>query len=524
MHPTTSGRPSISNGRVSLIMTVTVLILAAPRGLAQWGPVVQLSHTDVASTGPRLTVCGSFVHAIWYDQVGGTRCAAYRRSTDGGASWDSVMMLRGDPGAYKYADYLAARNGGPVHFAYDSSLHVYYRRSTNNGATWSSGVALCTCSVDMYYFAQNSSAIFVAYHDLNLGTLFAVRSTDDGVTWSQPSAIARFSYSVSQRTYFITDYPPVLFFAFERYDGGDTMFLTRSTDNGASWGNAVPAIAFQASGDADWSLAAEGRGRLHVGWEDNRTGNWEIYYSRSTDNGTTWSPADRRTTTTGAFFNNLRASGDMVYLCYQSYVPPGGQQRSTDAGLSWTEGDFAWAEEGNCVAFGDANWVHYGSSKYSRSKDGGSTWPYSYDLSPEGFVYAMALSGGNVHLCWTSYVSGNYEVYYCHGTGLAGVYEYLPPVVQEKPGLSAYPNPFSDKVVLGCPSEVGIRGIEILDGSGRLVRRVLPARVRPTSVDRFCIVWDGTGDDGRPLPSGCYFCRLAASRQTAGAPVVLLRR
>jgi hypothetical protein len=80
----------------------------------------------------------------------------------------------------------------------------------------------------------------------------------------------------------------------------------------------------------------------------------------------------------------------------------------------------------------------------------------------------------------------------------------------------SYPNPFSVvghgrggrristtiSFELGRPSAVKI---EILDTMGRLIR-VLAARHYPEGVH--AVPWDGRSEEGAPVPSGLYFCRM----------------
>jgi flagellar hook assembly protein FlgD len=61
--------------------------------------------------------------------------------------------------------------------------------------------------------------------------------------------------------------------------------------------------------------------------------------------------------------------------------------------------------------------------------------------------------------------------------------------------------------------------VTVLDIQGRrvrtLVRGVLPA-------GRTTALWDGRGDDGRPVPSGVYFVRLNTRGWNRTARLVLL--
>jgi hypothetical protein len=56
---------------------------------------------------------------------------------------------------------------------------------------------------------------------------------------------------------------------------------------------------------------------VHVVWEDNRDGSWEIYYKRSTDTGVNWG-ADTRLTNATAYseYPSVAVSGSVVHVVW----------------------------------------------------------------------------------------------------------------------------------------------------------------------------------------------------------------
>ncbi|UCF07897.1 MAG: exo-alpha-sialidase, partial [Thermoplasmata archaeon] len=80
------------------------------------------------------------------------------------------------------------------------------------------------------------------------------------------------------------------------FGGGDSnIYFTNSTDGGASWGDGVlnhndirvddsPQGTVQEQPD----MGVDFGGNIYVVWQDDRDGDWDIYFSYSTDGGTTW--------------------------------------------------------------------------------------------------------------------------------------------------------------------------------------------------------------------------------------------
>ena len=132
-----------------------------------------------------------------------------------------------------------------------------------------------------------------------------------------------------------------------------------------------------------WQIAAQGN-IIHAVWYDNRDGNYEIYYKRSTDTGTSWG-ADTRLTNalSNSQYPSIAASGLSVHV--------------------------VWCD------LRDGDWALY----YKRSTDGGLTWSTDMRLTSQpsnAFNPSLSVAGNVMHLAWMDSRDGNYEIYYKHST------------------------------------------------------------------------------------------------------------
>jgi len=80
---------------------------------------------------------------------------------------------------------------------------------------------------------------------------------------------------------------------FDKRDGNYEIYYKRSTDAGVNWGTDTRLTSN--SSDSRYPSVAVSGSVIHVVWYDNRDGNNEIYYKRSTDAGVSWG-ADTRVT------------------------------------------------------------------------------------------------------------------------------------------------------------------------------------------------------------------------------------
>ena len=205
----------------------------------------------------------------------------------------------------------------------------------------------------------------------------------------------------------------------------------RSTDQGLSWGQPT-SVCSDTFHNVEASVVASD-GYVHAFWFDMRPAATGVYYSRSTDNGVTWS-ANRRLTTleTASLEPNSAVEGDYVHLVWTDWRGPTNRvyyKRSPDRGFSWTQDiaisavDSGAARPTVAVAdsivqvayagqYGDGPEVHY-----VRSLDNGLTWEppvlLTNSTAPNGQMTPhIAVSGPTVHVAYTDRSSGSDEAFY----------------------------------------------------------------------------------------------------------------
>ncbi|MBE2217547.1 MAG: exo-alpha-sialidase [Ignavibacteria bacterium] len=256
-----------------------------------WQNEPQLLAEDNSLYNPSVSVSGGYVHVIWQSDNGKV---FYKRSTDFGITWGETVRLINNTGA-AYLPAISA-SGQVVNIVWNQSNEVYYIRSSDNGATWNSQVRFTNHPGFSYApsIYSRDSYVHLTWSDEidNNEEIFYKRSTDKGMNWDETRRLSD-GASYSQWPSVSGSGSEVYVVWSDNRDSQPEIYFKRSTDNGITWGADVR-LSNKYSNSSFPTLTVY-KSILHVGWSDDRTGNLEIFYKRSSDYGNSWSQDVRLT-------------------------------------------------------------------------------------------------------------------------------------------------------------------------------------------------------------------------------------
>jgi len=322
------------------------ILLSALFAKAQWQPDQRLTNNPSPSNTSLnnawcVAATGDTVHVVWDDQRDGNYEIFYKRSTDAGLTWGADTQLTNT--IYSY-DPCIAVSGSDVHIVWqeekDGYYEIYYKRSTDGGTTWEADKRLTTNISDSWNpsIAINGSDLCVVWEDERQGNseIYCKNSVDAGVNWgpdtrltNNPADSWNPSVSVSGSVVHAIWY--------DYRDGNWEIYYKRSANKGVSW-DADVRMTNNTHVSRYPCIAASGQD-VHAVWHDDRDGNYETYYKHSSDGGLTWGTDTRLTNATEiSMYPSITVSGSVAHVVwfdmrdgnYEIYYT-----RSTDGGINW---------------------------------------------------------------------------------------------------------------------------------------------------------------------------------------------
>ena len=271
----------------------------------EWPPLFPMDAVieqgRVRSIEPVVCCSGETVHVAWI----GDGHVYIKSSADSGATWTTRTQLDAtsqSPGARATwlritcddSHVYAVWHNGTV----NSDLgRVFMNSSTDGGATWlgdsevgtysSGGAGSASRAAKFPSVACSGSTVHVTWIDNRNGSedVFYSYSSDAGGTW-QPDTQLDVSVAASAQRV-----DPQLALEDNRvhvvWSAGQGIYSNSSSDGGATWLPGAVRVDGSRSSSRSPSMAAAGD-NVYVAWTDDRNGNPDVYFSRSTDSGSSY--------------------------------------------------------------------------------------------------------------------------------------------------------------------------------------------------------------------------------------------
>ena len=482
------------------VFTFLILILQTNLLTAQWQPDVRLTNNPAESYsyGQSVGASGPFVYALWTDGRTGDYEIFFKRSGNEGSSWYADMQLTISAGISD--EPVLAVSGPYLHVVWLDGRYgdygIFYKRAPTYGGTWEADRRLSSApgSSESPAVAASGANVYAVWMDLRnyKWDIFYKKSQDNGLNWGAETKLS-LGAGWSMAPTIAAAGSAVSVAWVDNRDGNKEIYYLRSTNGGVSWSTETR-MTNNAAVSTSPSITAVAS-YVHLVWIDERDGNKEVYYQRSLNGGSSWATAVRLTNNSAdAWTPRVSSSGALVHIVWDD--------------------------------------TRYNNEEifYKLSTNYGQTWGTDTRLTFYSDVSAnpsVTTIGAFLHIVWCDKRDGNFEIYYKQNpTGNAiGIKNISTEIPKEFSLSQNYPNPFnpSTKIRFSLPS-VGQRHafdvhLIIYDILGREVATLVNEQLQPGTYE---VEFSANGG-GSGLTSGVYFYKLSTDSYNESKRMVLLK-
>jgi hypothetical protein len=406
-----------------LVRHVALLILAFALSpfLAQAQAPKDISNDSGDSQAPQIALDSrGNINVVWMDNTPGNYDIFFARSTDRGSTFSTPKNISNTPG-YSEIPEIAVDSSGNINVVWwDNTpgyVDIFFSRSTDGGSTFSApmnisnGMTLNSVSAQLAVDSTgNINVVWETDGNLVNQAIIFTRSTDGGTSFSTPKSISNGvnQSNIPQMAVDSSANINVVWWASVPTGQSDDTYFTRSTDGGSTFSSPVNVSKNNISQALFPEIAVDLNGNINVVWYEQLMGQYQVYFSRSTDGGSTFS--------TPLNISNDTGDASLPVITVDS---------SGDIGVVWID-----TTPGNFDIF------------FSRSTDGGSTFSVPKNISNNpgfsGNPQIVVDSNGNINIIWGDETPGNRDIFFSESSDGGSTFS-TPENISNDPGNSYLP-------------------------------------------------------------------------------------
>ena len=278
-----------------------ILFRRSTNGGTTFDTTINVSENPGFSTEPEIAVSGKNVYVVWRDNTPGNEEIYFKRSINNGASFGSLVYVSDN--STKPINSVRpqiAANANNVYLVWSKGnfdqgrSDVLFKRSINNGASFGRTLNISNNPTTLSTLQKVSvlgNRVYVVWTEAHFYNrqIFFKRSIDNGATFENKTKITNIS-SLDSLNPQIAAANNNVYLLWQSNSGNVSkqLFFKRSIDGGATFENATN-ISNDQKNSADQLLDTSGN-NIYAIWDDNSTGNSQIFFKRSIDGGATFSP------------------------------------------------------------------------------------------------------------------------------------------------------------------------------------------------------------------------------------------
>jgi hypothetical protein len=259
-----------------------------------FGHSINLSDNNGASESANQAAVGNNVYVVWQDNSTGNDEIYFVRSSDNGERFGESLNLSNDSGNSQLPELAAT--GSNVYVVWqDNSTgndEIYFMRSNNSGQTFEEPLILSNDfgKSESPQVVAAGNNVYVVWQDNSTENdkIYFIRSIDSGQEFAKPLNLSKDSGNSKLPELAATGSNVYVVWQ-GNSTGNDEIYFKASLKNGVNF-RATKNLSNDTGKSGSPHLAAAGN-NVYVVWQDNSTGNDEIYFKASLKKGVTFRAA-----------------------------------------------------------------------------------------------------------------------------------------------------------------------------------------------------------------------------------------
>jgi hypothetical protein len=298
------------------------------------------------------------VNVVWgysfFTETDNYEQLVFTRSTNGGTSWIPLVVAADTSQLWSSKPSIGVDNAGNIDVVWEVETFdhmIYFCQSTDSGTSWNPAVQItqwtdaCYSPVIGVSGPGNINVAWIMVTTTNNYNIFFTRSVNNGASWStwenvSNSSLSSFSPDIA------VDSAENLNVVWEGRDdlSNGEIFFSRSINDGVSWSPPVNLSNTLSGGSYNPAIAVDNTGNINVVWRDDIPVPG-IYFKRSVDSGVSWSFSVKISDLSGSppaitgFPAIAIDSAGNINVGWQDIVTANSDiffSRSTDNGANWS--------------------------------------------------------------------------------------------------------------------------------------------------------------------------------------------
>jgi hypothetical protein len=309
--------------QTSISGTAGVFLARSLDGGTNFEKPIMLSDISKLSAFPQVSMSNNHVYSTWIEKSdnNSTNIVFVKRDIQGNA-FDAPLYITHNTGNSGIPKILADEN--KVYLIWEDNsrgnFEVYISKSNDYGKSFQGPIDVSnntgqSGTPQIMVSKDNVYAVWMDNVSGNYDILFA-KSADGGKSFGTPVNISKFHGD--------SGYPQLVVFGNDVYvawtqtisNQNYDVFFTKSSNNGDTFD--TPINLSNNSGSSGWSQISVDGDNVYVNWVDSTSGRFDVFVTKSTDNGRTFeSPTNISTSKNESYESKMTIFNNTVFVVWQ---------------------------------------------------------------------------------------------------------------------------------------------------------------------------------------------------------------